>query len=485
MDAGIKVKVESDDEVEPYNGTYACLLCFESVRGMPALACSKCSSNPWHRACDKDLKYAEVCPTCNRKSVTVWTSASVGGAAPSDTIDLTREGAGAAELAMLTPHEAREDAEPSVGGAEGPIRKHRAAEASPAPRDAKRARLEARVSTKELPGMGEVYSVLAGKGGELFLGSRTALYLQVHGRLALIAGHSSESGFKDGQGVEARFDCIAGLAVEDDGSVVVSDSGNHSVRRVSPRGQVTTVAGNGTKGFADGVGNTARFYVPIGIEVDRQGLIYVADTNNHCIRTVQPADGTVSTLCGKGKEAGCVNGTPAKARFRLPTGLALNTSEDLIVAEGNTSSLRKVALPDGHVTTVAGSLQGGGEGAGYADGTGTAARCSSPQSMAVGGSNANPVAARFSEPYKVKIDEGGQLLVAENLNWEGVQQAAKETGFDKALRDLQTDYGKLLEDPMAADVTFVVDGQRFPVNSGILMERSEHFKALLTKPGLA
>ena len=78
MDAGIKVKVESDDEVEPYNGTYACLLCFESVRGMPALACSKCSSNPWHRACDKDLKYAEVCPTCNRKSVTVWTSASVG-----------------------------------------------------------------------------------------------------------------------------------------------------------------------------------------------------------------------------------------------------------------------------------------------------------------------------------------------------------------------------------------------------------------------
>ena len=272
--------------------------------------------------------------------------------------------------------------------------------------------------------------------------------------------------------------------MERGGSVLVSDSDNHSVRRVSPHGQVTTVAGNGALGFADGVGDAARFTHPNGIEVDRQGLIYVADTNNHCIRTVQPADGTVSTLCGKGKEAGCVNGPAAKARFRLPTGLALDTSEDLIVAEGNTSSLRKVALPDGHVTTVAGSLQGGGEGAGYADGTGTAARCSSPQSMAVGGSNANLVAARFSEPYKVKIDEGGQLLVAENLNWEGVQQAAKETAGDKALRDLQTDYGKLLEDPMAADVTFVVDGQRFPVNSGILMERSEHFKALLTKPGL-
>ena len=57
MDAGVKVKVESDDEVEPYDGTYACLFCSESVRGMPALACSKCNSNPWHRACVKDSKY--------------------------------------------------------------------------------------------------------------------------------------------------------------------------------------------------------------------------------------------------------------------------------------------------------------------------------------------------------------------------------------------------------------------------------------------
>ena len=166
--------------------------------------------------------------------------------------------------------------------------------AAPAPRDAKRARpaaLEARVSTTELPGLGQVWSVLAGKGGERFLGTKTALYLQVHGRLALIAGHSSESGFKDGQGVEARFNCIWGLAMERGGSVLVSDSGNHSVRRVSPHGQVTTVAGNGALGFADGVGDAARFNWPQGIEVDRQGLIYVADSLNCCIRMVQPADG--------------------------------------------------------------------------------------------------------------------------------------------------------------------------------------------------
>ena len=136
-----------------------------------------------------------------------------------------------------------------------------------------------------------VYSVLAGTGGERFLGTASALYLQVHGRLALIAGHSRQAGFKDGKGDAARFNGICGLAVEPGGSVLVSDWGNHSVRRVSPHGQVTTVAGNGTKGFADGAGDAARFCYPVGIEVDSQGLIYVADTNNHCIRMVQPADG--------------------------------------------------------------------------------------------------------------------------------------------------------------------------------------------------
>ena len=199
--------------------------------------------------------------------------------------------------------------------------------AAPTPRDAKRARpaaLEARVSTTELPGLGKVCSILAGKGGERFLGTLSALYLQVHGRLALIAGHSSEPGFKDGEGDEARFNGISGLALERDGSVLVCDRDNHSVRRVSPHGQVTTVAGNGEEGFADGVGDAARFNWPEDIEVDSQGLIYVADFGNDCIRTVQPADGTVSTLCGKGKEAGCANGPAAEARFTFPAGLALD-----------------------------------------------------------------------------------------------------------------------------------------------------------------
>ena len=173
----------------------------------------------------------------------------------------------------------------------------------------------ARVSTMELPGLGFVNSVLACENGTRFLGTDTELHLQVNTRhLTLLAGHSSEEGFEDGQGDEARFDGIFGLVMERGGSVLVCDCLNHSVRRVSPHGQVTTVAGNGEEGFADGVGDAARFYWPNDIEVDRQGLIYVADTKNHCIRAVQPADGTVSTLCGKGKDAGCVNGPAVETR---------------------------------------------------------------------------------------------------------------------------------------------------------------------------
>ena len=221
--------------------------------------------------------------------------------------------------------------------------------AAPAPRDAKRARtaaLEARVSTIELPGLGAVYSILAVKGGKVFLGTESALYLYVDGHLALIAGHPSEAGFADGQRVEARFNGIYGLALERGGSVLVCDCDNNSVRRVSRHGQVTTVAGNGARGFADGARDAARFFRPQDIEVDRQGLIYVADSENHCIRTVQPADGTVSTLCGNGKEMGCVDGPATEARFNCPTGLTLDMNEDLIVAKCWNHSVRRVVLLD-------------------------------------------------------------------------------------------------------------------------------------------
>merc|ERR1712091_133417 len=116
VDAGIEVKVED------YDGTYVCLFCGEAVRGQPALKCSHCSSNPFHLACVAlaHSKYAEVCPTCDRKTVEAWGRASGETAAPSEIIDLREvesEGEGAAEVAAaLTGNGARAEAVPAVDG---------------------------------------------------------------------------------------------------------------------------------------------------------------------------------------------------------------------------------------------------------------------------------------------------------------------------------------------------------------------------------
>ena len=116
--AGTEVKVESDAEVEEYHGAYVCLICFESVRGQPALNCSECDCPPWHIACDKDKKYVDNCPQCGAiGSVQAFTGANFWSAAPSAMIDLTGEGGGAAAVAALTARGAREeDAAPDVGG---------------------------------------------------------------------------------------------------------------------------------------------------------------------------------------------------------------------------------------------------------------------------------------------------------------------------------------------------------------------------------
>ena len=125
MDAGVEVKLESEDEVEPYDGTYACGFCSESVRGTAALKCSQCSANPVHWACVAGTKYAGQCATCVRETMEAWRGASTGTAAPSEIIDLRdleAEGEGAAEVAALTGTGAREDAVPAVGGSERRIR---------------------------------------------------------------------------------------------------------------------------------------------------------------------------------------------------------------------------------------------------------------------------------------------------------------------------------------------------------------------------
>lgn len=390
---------------------------------------------------------------------------------------------------------------------------------------AKRARpagLDARVSSLAFPTLSKICSLAVDSDGTVFVGTESALYaISAIGRLALLAGSEHEKGFRDGQGSNARFNIPRDLAVEADGSLLVADTYNHCLRRVSPHGTVTTLAGCPKEaGFADGVGAAARFYRPRGIAVDRDGIIYVTDHVNHCIRRVTPENGTVSTLCGsrEGQE-GYSDGDGADARFWFPTGIALDNAGDLIVADYGNHCIRKVRVFDGHVSTVAGSSSGGDAAKGFADGLGTSARFHNPSAVAVDGNNAilvtdrenhklrmiagddsrvttlagteegkvdgEGVSARFDEPWALAVDECGRLLVAElgNLGCVRVVEAAlaptpRLAAEPPAPDTLKEDYHRLLKDTILSDVTLAVEGQRFPVHRCVLAARSGYFKGL-------
>jgi len=389
------------------------------------------------------------------------------------------------------------------------------------PREPKRARpsgLNANVTSLDLASLGGyVCSIAVAPSGIRFACTGTALFaITKCGMQALLAGHRTERGFKDGQGGEARFNGPHGIMVDGDGNLLVSDTDNHALRKVTPSGAVSTLAGNGQAGFADGVGAAARFNEPWGIVVDSQGAIFVADSQNHCVRQVAPGDGEVTTPVGVGGEEGFADGQHAAARFQLPCGLALDMDDHLIVGDVANDCIRKVSTADGRVTTVAG--RAGQEG--FADGEGEAARFNSPQGVAVDGNNNILVAdvfnhrirmiaganawvttvsgssetgtvdgasARFNEPMTVALDEGGRLLVLEGK--ARTQLRVVEASLAPPLllapkvlpavqHPLEKDYGKLLEDTELADVTFTVDGQRFPAHRCVLAARSPYFSGL-------
>jgi sugar lactone lactonase YvrE len=143
-----------------------------------------------------------------------------------------------------------------------------------------------------------------------------------------------------------------GIAVDASGNVFVADYGNHSIRKISAAGAVSTIAGNGTAGFRDGSGASAQFTDPSGIAVDAGGNLYVADEGNNRIRKITPA-GFVTTLAGSGIN-GLQNGAAGEARFSAPTGLAVDASGDVFVADSNNNRIRKIS-PAGFVSTLPGT----------------------------------------------------------------------------------------------------------------------------------
>lgn len=194
--------------------------------------------------------------------------------------------------------------------------------------------------------------------------------------VATVAGSAGASESKDGQGSAARFDEPAGIAVTPDFTVYVSDTGANRIRKISSTGAVTSLTESSTAGFSDGNVADARFNQPTGIAVDQSGNIFIADTENHVIRRLA-ADGSVITIAGSPGVAGFSDGRGGAALFNRPTALAFDASGNLYVADTGNDAIRQVA-PSGLVTTMIGTGAGGHE-----NGAGRAAMLNVPTGLAV------------------------------------------------------------------------------------------------------
>lgn len=173
-----------------------------------------------------------------------------------------------------------------------------------------------------------------------------------NGTVTVLAGSATgASGSTNATGTAATFNGPSGVAVDATGNVYVADFNNNSIRKITAAGVVTTLAGS-KAGNADGTGTAASFNGPRGVAVDAAGNVYVADANNNLIRKVTAA-GVVTTLAGNGT-AGNANGAGTAASFSYPSGVAVDAAGNVYVADANNNLIRKIGI-DGTVTAVAGS----------------------------------------------------------------------------------------------------------------------------------
>ena len=266
-----------------------------------------------------------------------------------------------------------------------------------------------------------------------------------NGQVITLAG-SGASGSTNGSGTDASFNHPRGMAVDKRGNVYVVDHDNHKIRKISPRGEVSTVAGSGAQGAADGTGTAATFTRPAGIAVDDSGTLYVADTYGHKIRKITAA-GVVSTVAGSGVP-GATDGTGLAATLNGPVGIAVDPAgTTLYVGDSGSHKVRKIVLATAEVSTLVGS---GAVGA--ADGIGAAATFYHPEGVALDASgtqlyvvdhfnnkvrqvalntlavttvagsgsrsatDATGTAASFNRPFGVAVGTAGQIYVADSEN---------------------------------------------------------------------
>ena len=256
--------------------------------------------------------------------------------------------------------------------------------------------------------------------------------------MTTIAGDSASApGSTDGTGSAARFNNPFGLGVDTATNIFVADYNNNTIRKVTPDGTnwvVTTIAGKAGTAQAniDGTGSVARFNLPGQLAVDSATNLYVADTGNNTIREVTP-DGTnwvVKTIAGNHALSGFADGTGSAARFNSPFGVAVDSATNLYVADDGNGTIRKVT-PDGTnwvVTTIAGNHSISGS----ADGIGTAARFQGPVGVAVDGAT-NLYVAEYGNLTIRKLTQHGTNWVVTTLAGKALQ-AGSANGIGSAAR---------------------------------------------------
>jgi len=225
------------------------------------------------------------------------------------------------------------------------------------------------------------------------------------GSVTTFAG-TGQPGEEDGQRLSATFNNPYGLALDGDGNLYVSDVSNHRIRKIGTDGMVTTLAGK-RQGFSDRKGTLAMFNHPYGVAVDKSGNVFVADSYNNRIRMITP-DGSTSTLAGNGKD-GFVDGPGGDAEFYVPIGLALDDAGNLYVGDEGNSSVRKITQ-DGTVATLAGSGKFS-----FADGVGRNAIFNAPGAIAIDSENNLFVADYLNNCIRKVSPDGEVRKIAGNL----------------------------------------------------------------------
>lgn len=249
-------------------------------------------------------------------------------------------------------------------------------------------------------------------------GNHTIRKITSAGVVSTLAGSPYGIGHADGSRAAASFYGPTGVATDSAGNVYVTDGGNCTVRKITTTGVVTTLAGTAAVcGSADGTGAAASFYHPIGIATGSVGNVYVADTGNHTIRKITPA-GSVGTLAGLAGVEGSADGSGATARFRVASGMATDSAGNVYVTDSFNCTIRKITTA-GVVTTLAGRAAV----CGSSDGTGAAASFSYPSGIATDAvGNAYVVdsrAIRKITPAGVVSTLAGTAAIYGSVDWTG------------------------------------------------------------------